>query len=412
VSQGELTLSRTKLVGLFIGIDLALFLSALDQTILNTAVPKMAAELGDFDLGPWIITSYLLMCTIVTPFAGKLADTVGTKRALAWATGLFVIASLLCGLAPSFAFLIAARGFQGVGGGAMISLCFISIGEIFSARERGKYQGILAAAFIVAAIIGPALGGWLADHKLWRWVFYINVPLGFIASICLMVFFPHVERIAKEKTAKLFPAELFKSRLINICLVTVFVTGIGLFSGSLVLALLLQETYHTNAAQSGYALTPLMLLVALASILGGLSISRTGRYKIICIAGLILMSVGVIQLAMIDAKSPLYAVFVGAGVSGLGLGLLLPVHAIVVQNSVDKSVLGVATSMTQLFRSLGGTIGTALLSGFLALLLKTHSMQMSLTTVLMIYAVTLCGTTLLNFFMPEVELKTKQTRSP
>jgi MFS family permease len=412
VPDEKVGLSRAKLIGLFIGIDLALFLSALDQTILNTAVPKMAAELGDFDLGAWIITSYLLMCTIVTPVAGKLADTISTKRALLWATAVFVVASVCCGSAPSFAWLIAARALQGVGGGAMISLCFISIGELFSARERGKYQGILAAAFIIAAIIGPALGGWLADHKLWRWIFYINVPLGIIASICLVVFFPHVERISKEKVAKVFPVELFKSRLINISLITVFVTGIGLFSGSLVLAMLFQETYHTNAAQSGYALTPLMLLVALASILGGLSISRTGRYKIICIAGLILMTVGVIQLAMIDTKSPLYAVFVGGAVSGLGLGLLLPVHAIVVQNSVDERVLGVATSMTQLFRSLGGTIGTGLLSGFLALLLKTQSMQMSLTTVLMIYAVTLCGTTLLNFFMPEVELKTKQARLP
>lgn len=412
MSERELALSRTKLVGLFIGIDLALFLSALDQTILNTAVPRMAAEFGDFDLGPWIITAYLLMCTVATPLAGKLADTIGTKRALAWATGLFVAASMLCGMATSFAFLIAARAVQGVGGGAMISLCFISIGELFTARERGKYQGILAAAFIVAAIIGPALGGWLADHKLWRWVFYINVPLGLVASICLALFFPRVERISKEKGTKIFPRELFNSTLVNISLVTVFVTGMGLFSGSLVLALLFQETYHTNAAQSGYALTPLMLLVALASIAGGLLISRTGRYKIICIAGLVLMSVGAVQLALINAQSPLYAVFVGAGVSGLGLGLLLPVHAIVVQNSVDRSVLGVATSMTQLFRSLGGTIGTGLLSGFLALLLKTHSMQMSLTTVLMIYAVTLCGTTLLNFFMPEVELKTKQARLP
>lgn len=412
MSKGELALSRAKLVGLFIGIDLALFLSALDQTILNTAVPKMSDELGDLQLGPWIIAAYLLMCTVVTPIAGKLADTIGTKRALGWAIGVFVIASLGCGFAPCFPLLIAARALQGIGGGAMISLCFISIGEIFSARERGQYQGILAAAFIVAAIIGPALGGWLADHELWRWIFYINVPLGIIASICLALFFPHVERISKEKNAKILPDELFKSRLINISLITVFVTGIGLFSGSLVIAMLLQETYHTNAVESGYALTPLMLLVAVASIVGGLSISRTGRYKIICIAGLLLMTVGVIQLALINTESPLYAVFVGAGVSGLGLGLLLPVHAIVVQNTVDDAVLGVATSMTQLFRSLGGTIGTGMLSGFLTLLLKTQTMQMSLTTVLMIYAVTLCGTTLLNFFMPEVELKTKQARLP
>jgi MFS family permease len=402
-----MTLSRGKLIGLFAGIDLALFLSALDQTILNTAVPKMSVALGDFDRGPWIISAYLLTCTIATPIAGKLADVVGTKRALLGATLAFVLASIVCGGAGTIMQLVAARALQGIGGGGMISLCFISIGELFPARERGKYQGVLAAAFIVAALVGPILGGWFADHDIWRWIFYINVPLGILSLICLQVFFPAGIRDLSATHDPIIPVHLFKSRLITICLITVFVTGIGMFGGSLVLAVLLQEIFHTTATQSGYALTPLMVLVALASIASGWTVSKTGRYKIICIVGLVLMCVGSILLSMIDSKSAIAAVLGSASVAGIGLGLLLPVHAIVVQNSVKGSVMGFATSMTQLFRSLGGTIGTGLLSGFLVFLLQTHSMQSSLTTICLIYGLTVGGTTLLNFFLPEVELKRK-----
>lgn len=405
-----MTLSRGTMFGLFVGIDLALFLSALDQTILNTAVPKMSVALGDFDLGPSIISAYLLACTVVTPIAGKLADIIGTKRALIAATLVFVVASIACGSAGSMPQLILARAFQGIGGGAMISLCFISIGELFAARDRGKYQGVLAAAFIVAALIGPVLGGWLADRDLWRWIFYINVPLGLLSIICLSAFFPRTIRKLSDSHDPIIPVHLFKDRLINICLITVFVSGIGMFGGSLVLALLFQEIFHTSAAESGYALTPLMVLVALTSIVSGWLVSKTGRYKFICIAGLSLMCLGSILLAMITSKSALQAVLGCAAVSGIGLGLLLPVHAIVVQNSAEGSVMGFATSMTQLFRSLGGTIGTGLLSAFLGLLLHTKSMQSSLTSIFLIYGLAVGGTTLLNFFLPEVELKRKQTR--
>jgi MFS family permease len=279
------------------------------------------------------------------------------------------------------------------------------VGELFVARERGKYQGVLAAAFIVAAVLGPGLGGWLADAGLWRAIFYINVPLGILAAICLHTFFPQTHRQLSSSKDPIIPAHVFKSRLINICLATVFVSGIGMFGGSLVLAVLLQQVFHVSATQSGYALTPLMLVVAVASIVSGYLVSRTGRYKILCLIGLLFMSAGCILLAFVNSRTPLYVVYADAAINGIGLGLLLPVHAIVVQNAVKDAVLGFATSMTQLFRSLGGTIGTAILSAILLYLLKSQTIETALTTIFWIHGITVAATLVLNFFLPEVELK-------
>lgn len=402
-------LTPKQLIGLFAGLQLALFLSALDQTVLNTAIPKMSSLLHGFDRAPWIITSYLLFSTVATPVSGKLADLFGVKKVLIVATLLFAAASLLCGLAPGMNELIAARALQGIGGGAMIALCFIAVGDLFPARERGKYQGLLAAAFIVAAVIGPTLGGVLVDANLWRFIFWMNIPLGALAVICLYFFFPASSRERAATGDPLIPISLFKNLLINICLITVFVSGIGLFGGSLLMAVLFQQILKVSAASSGMALTPIMLVVAGSSILSGFILAKTGRYKWLSICGLVLMCLGSALLATIKYDSQIFLAIVYAGISGIGLGLLLPIHAIVVQNVVAESILGIATSMTQFSRSLGGTIGTGIMSELLLILLRSGSMQSAVSIIFLIYASTMLVVIVLNFFLEEVPLKKSAT---
>lgn len=459
-----MNLSKRELIGLFCGLELALFLSALDQTVLNTAIPKISESLGAFDRAPWIITSYLLLSTLATPIAGKLADIFSAKRVLVAATAVFTVFSLACACSGNMTQLIIARALQGTGGGAMIALCFISIAEIFDVRERGRYQGVLAAAFILAAVIGPALGGFLAEIGQWRIIFLINIPLGILASICLQFFFPKINRarrpliidyagaalliiatiplitgfsaLAKsgnfndlggaqilasivalvafifcERRAKepLIPMTIFEDPLINISLLTVFVSGIGLFGGSLVMAVLLQQVLGQTPAQSGVVLSPLMLIVAGASIVSGHLIARTGRYKLLCIGALLCMCLGAFLLGTSTSKTAQNLVLCYAAISGIGLGMLLPIHAIVIQNVVSNSVLGVATSMSQFFRSLGGTIGTGIMSGLMIILLRSGSMQFALSSVFFIYGSLVAVTIVANFFCREVPLRTAET---
>jgi EmrB/QacA subfamily drug resistance transporter len=478
--NGEATTkcSPKQIVGICIGLQIAIFLSALDQTVLNIVIPKIASVLHALDKSAWIITSYLLFSTIATPISGKLADIYGVKKVLLAATLLFAAASALCGSAglitqmsgwPVCSFdaidqLIVARALQGTAGGAMIGLCFVSIGEIFPVGERGKYQGFLAAAFIVAALIGPALGGYIADVNSWRTVFYINIPLAAIASFLFATCFPlssrakaqtiidfggialfigtivplilgasalgrlgHLDTVCacyfgvaviclgaflwREQTARepLIPLDLFRDRLISISLATVFITGIGLFGSMLLLAFILQQILGMSATAAGMTLTPLMIVVAGASIGGGLLLSKTGKYKILCLVALALLCLGTCMLSQLTAASPPWVLLQGGAIGGVGLGLLLPVHTIIIQKVVAGKLMGVATSMTQFFRSLGGTIGTGLMSALLLCLMKLGSLQSAISQVLLIYAGLLALTILLNFFLPEVPLK--QVRS-
>lgn len=457
-------------LAILIGLQIAIFLSALDQTVLNVAIPKMAQALHGFDKSAWIITAYLLSSTIATPVSGKLADIYSAKAVLIWATFLFGLASGLCGSAglidPLWGLdaidqLILARAFQGIAGGAMIGLCFISIGDLFPVAERGKYQGFLAAAFIVAALIGPALGGWLTDKNSWRVIFYLNIPLSLLGCLLFKLSFPLSLRprakaiidysgilffvlfitpmiLAASEIGKLgtitfmsaselgfsllmllaflwrqtkapeplIPLSLFKDKLIAISLATVFVTGIGLFGSMLLLAMILQQMVHMSGIDSGLTLTPLMVVVALASIAGGLIVAKTKRYKLLCIVSLILLAIGTALLAWHIQAGPLKVadLLLDAAIGGIGLGLLLPVHTILIQNVAPPESMGVATSMTQFFRSLGGTIGTGLMSAVMLSLVRQGTLQQAIVQALVLYIVTVALAVILNFFLPLVSL--------
>lgn len=462
--------------GILIGLQIAILLSALDQTVLNIAIPKLAADLHGSHKSAWIITSYLLFSTVATPISGKLSDIFGAKIVLIAAIAFFTVASGLCGSAglvrnlfglDGMDQMIFFRALQGISGGAVLGLCFISIGDLFPVRERGKYQGFLAAAFIVAAIVGPALGGWLTDAYSWRLIFYMNIPLGVIAAgfvgacfplslrqraraiidyagmllliLCIVplilgaasigrlgyidgasmadIIFSAILLVAfiwRERTAKepLLPLQLFRDRLISISLATVFITGIGLFGSMLLLAMLLQRVIGMTATISGVALSPLMLVVACASIAGGFLIAKTGRYKALIILALSALCLGSLMLSRLTATSPIWLFMMQSAVGGIGLGLLLPVHTIIIQNVVPGKVMGVATSMTQFFRSLGGTIGTGVLSALMLSLIRHGSLQEAISQVLLIYAFAVAVAIFLNFFLPELVLKKVQAQSP
>jgi EmrB/QacA subfamily drug resistance transporter len=468
-------------LAILVGLQIAIFLSALDQTVLNVAIPKMAQDLLGFDKSAWIITAYLLSSTIATPVSGKLADIYGAKSVLLVATFFFGLASALCGSAglidpllglDAIDQLILARALQGIAGGAMIGLCFISIGDLFPVAERGKYQGFLAAAFIVAALVGPALGGWLTDRNSWRVIFYLNIPLSLLGCLLFKVSFPLSLRprakavidyvgilffvlfitpmiLAASEIGKigtigpiptlelvgslamflaflwreskapepLIPLSLFKDRLIAISLVTVFVTGIGLFGSMLLLAMILQQMVQMSGIDSGLILTPLIVVVALASIGGGLIVAKTKRYKLLCLVSLLLLGAGSALLAWHVQVGPIkvFDLLLDAAIGGIGLGLLLPVHTILIQNVAPPESMGVATSMTQFFRSLGGTIGTGLMSAVMLSLVRQGTLQQAVVEALVLYVVTVALAVVLNLFLPVVPLvrasKTAQKES-
>lgn len=430
----------------------------------------MALALDGFDKSAWIITSYLLFSTIATPVSGKLADIYGAKSVLIGATFLFGLASALCGSAGVYSpllgldaidQLILCRGLQGIAGGAMIGLCFISIGDLFPVAERGKYQGFLAAAFIVAALIGPALGGWLTDANSWRWIFFLNIPFSLIGCLLFQISFPvslrpraaavidyagivffisfitplilaaseigklgSVSTVAgvqlfisvimlvaflwheKRAAEPLIPLSIFSNRLIAISLITVFITGIGLFGSMLLLAMILQKMVIMSGTSSGLALTPLMVLVAIASIAGGFIVAKTKRYKLLILTSLALLCLGTALLAIdVQAELTLTKLLIDAGIGGVGLGLMLPVHTILIQNVARPETMGVATSMTQFFRSLGGTVGTGLMSAVMLSLVRQGSLKGAVYQALLMYAATLVLALVLNFFLPVVALK-------
>lgn len=449
-------------------------MSALDQTVLNTAIPKISTVLDDINRAPWIITSYLLFATFATPVAGKLADIYGVKPMLIISSISFTVTSALCGasglmsdvvLPSGYRFgamdqLISFRALQGIAGGAMMALCFVAIGDLMPSRERGKFQGVLAADFMIAAIIGPVLGGWLTESVDWRWIFFLNVPVGIVAALLFAVAYPTSTRekasrkidwpgiayfvmavapllilsneigthgqltmnsamelilsiaairffIVREKSAEepLIPLALFENRIVSISLVTVFITGIGFFGSMLLMAIILQQTYKLTATMSGAVLAPLMLVVAGASIAGGLFISKTGKYRVLIIVSLLLMTAGTMILSAVSPAAPLWLVPCAGIVGGIGLGLMLPVHSIIIQNAVQGSSMGIATSLSSLFRSLGGTIGTGVMGALLAWLQQNGHENSQLPIALTLYACGLTFAVVLNFFLPEIELK-------
>ncbi|MFI8516771.1 DHA2 family efflux MFS transporter permease subunit [Streptomyces sp. NPDC085481] len=394
---------------------LGMLLAALDQTIVSTALPTIVSELGGMEHLSWVVTAYLLASTAATPLWGKLGDQYGRKKLFQTAIVLFLIGSALCGIAQNMPQLIAFRAVQGLGGGGLIVLSMAIVGDLVSPRERGRYQGMFGAVFGATSVLGPLIGGLFTEHLSWRWVFYINLPIGVVAlfviatvlhipvgttrhtidylgtfliasvATCLvlvaslggttwawgsaqiiglavlgavlLVWFVYVERRAAEPV---LPLKLFRIRTFTLVSVISFIVGFAMFGAMTYLPTFLQVVQGVSPTMSGVHMLPMVAGMFLTSTASGQLVSRTGRWKVFPLAGTALTALGLLLLHQLTETSSTWSMSVTFFVFGAGLGLVIQVLVLVVQNAVSYQDLGVATSGATFFRSIGASFGVAI----------------------------------------------------
>ncbi len=406
--------SRAQVLAM-LGVALSLFLVSLDQTVVGTAMPRIIAELNGFELYAWVTTIYLLAETATLPIVGKLGDTFGRKWFVIGGLALFIAASALCGQARTMYQLVAFRGIQGIGAGMALATSFTLVADIFpDMRQRARYQGLLFSVFALSSVIGPVLGGWITDVLGWRWLFYVNVPLGVLAFLVLPAVLPkgvrrggaHIDYlgavtiviaivtlllgleliglgfvwtspivwgsllvsalafglfipIERRAAEPILPLDLFKNRVIVSASLILFFQGVTMFGATLFLPLFLQGVLGLSPSQSGLAMMPLVISMTMIGIVMGRLVARYQVIRPFQRFGIISLALGVGLLITLDANSPVWLVSVYLLFMGLGLGSLMPVNTMAVQSSVEPANLGVATSSTQFVRSVGATVGTA-----------------------------------------------------
>ncbi len=402
------------------GLLIGMFLAALDQTVVSTAIRTIADRLDGLTAQAWVTTAYLITSTISTPLYGKLSDQYGRKPFYVFAIGVFVLGSVLCGIATNIYELAAYRAVQGIGAGGLLSLAFAIVGDLVPPRERGRYQGYFLAVFGTSSVVGPVVGGAFAGQTTllgidgWRWIFFINVPLGLLAAVVVikrlslprkrstapidflgagllstsvvpvlllaekgrdfgwgsplslglmaasvlsLVGFIRVERRLGENA--ILPLRVFQSSVFSLTSITALLIGAGMFGGLVVLPLYLQIVRGASPTAAGLQLTPLMLGIFVTSSLSGRFMKVTGRYKPLPIAGTATMFVALLLMTTLDVDTPLWQAMVFMMLMGMGLGLSMQTLVIAVQNAMPPQDMGVATSSVTFFRSLGGTFGAA-----------------------------------------------------
>ncbi len=413
---GPAVLTHRQVLVVFSGLVMVMLLAALDSTIVSTALPTIVGELGGLEHLAWVVTGYLLAQTVVTPIYGKLGDLYGRKIVLQSAIVLFLIGSMLCGMSHTMTQLIVFRAVQGLGGGGLNVTTQAVVGDIVSPRERGRYQGIFGAVFGLASIAGPLLGGYFTTHLSWRWIFYVNLPLGIAALFVLAATLPSTTLRVRHSidylgaallavvlstitlmadvggtaypwssplplgliaitvlgiagfifaehrsTEPVLPLHLFSQRSFSVTSAVGFIVGFALFGSVTYFPLYLQVVRGVSPTASGLQMVPMMVGMLTMSILSGQRISRTGRYKIYPVIGTAVMTVGLGLLSRIGPSTSMLVASLLMLVLGLGLGMVMQVLVIAVQNAVEYRDLGVATSGATLFRLIGGSLGTALL---------------------------------------------------
>jgi EmrB/QacA subfamily drug resistance transporter len=403
--------ARLEILG---AILLTMFLSALDQTVVGTALPRIVTELSGNELYVWVVTVYLLAATVTGPIYGKLSDQFGRRPMMMIGVSLFLIGSLLCALSQEMWHLIAFRGIQGLGAGAIFPISLAVIGDLFSPRERGKYQGLFGAVFALASLLGPAIGGLLTDTVGWHWVFLVNLPVGLVALAILWRLLPSVRHpevvqkvdylgaavfagaiipfllgltnaqtgdwtdpqvgglillglvlgvvflwIESRAVEPILPLSLFRNRAVAASIAATALVTFGFFGGIIFIPRWFQFVLGSSATESGYQMLPLMVGVMGSSIISGQIVARTGRYKWMTVGALALASVGLFGMTTLTADTDVTTLWIWMFLAGVGIGPSFAVFTIVVQNAVQGRLLGAATSTLTFFRQVGGSIGLA-----------------------------------------------------
>lgn len=428
-------LTEKRKITIMIAIITAMFFSAINQTIIGVAMPRIIAKLGGMDYYSWAITIYLLTSTVASVLVGKLSDIYGRKPFILAGIGLFSLGALLSGFSGDIFQLITFRAIQGAGAGIIMSTAFTAMGDLYEPRERAKWTGVMSAVFGVSSVAGPLLGGYIVDHLDWHWVFWIFLPIGVVAFLLILLNFPQVEKrkgesvdywgslfltttivpmllafswagegankyawgswqilsllaitaisllifIGVETKVKtpMLPLGLFKNSIFTVSNLIGFFLNAGMMGAIIYVPFFVQGVKGISPTMAGYVTMPMSIAMLVTSALSGQIITKTGKYKKMAISGLLVMTLGMVMMYFMVPSTPIYLLVLYMIILGLGMGIAMPVFSLTVQNAVTPQQLGVATATSQLFRNLGGTIGIAVMGSVMSAGIATKMSSMS-----------------------------------